>query len=417
MIKRIVVLGAGQAAQSLIETLRKEGYEGGVSLVGAEPSPPYQRPPLSKAYLLGQTSVERLAFRPASFYADADVETRFAASAVEIDRLTKQVRLSTGHTLPYDKLALTTGARPRQLPASMGGDAPGVFTLRSLADADALAEAFTPGRRLIIIGGGYIGLEAAAVAVKMGLSVALLEREPRLLARVACAETASYFRDLHLRNGVDLRENAAAARFEVDTNGALAGVTLETGETLSADVALVGVGAVPNDELATSAGLATHDGVLVDDRCLTEDPDIAAAGDCARFPFHGAPIRLESVQNAVDQGAAAARALLASSRDAAPIYRPSPWFWSDQYDVKLQIAGLPQRGAVSADRTVVRPGVRAGAQSVWRFATGAGAPLLLSVDAMNDPKAYMTGKRWIEAGVSPDPERLADPSVDLKELA
>ncbi len=408
MVETIAVVGAGQAAQSLIETLRAEGFGGRIALLGDEPGAPYQRPPLSKKYLLGQVAADRLALRPPSFYADQRIETRFGARVEAIDRSARRLRLSDGTETAYDRLALTTGSRPRRLPAEIGGDLPGVHVLRSLADVDAIAEAFLPGRRVLIVGGGYIGLEAASAAAARGLSTTLLEAAPRVLARVAAPETSAFFSDLHARNGVEIRVDAALDRLEPGPDGRVAAARLADGARLACDFVLVGIGVTPNADLAAQAGLDILDGapggVRVDAGALTSDRDIAAAGDVAAFPFRGRMIRLESVQNAIDQGAAAAKALL----DDPQIYRPTPWFWSDQYAVKLQIAGLN----LGYDRIVTRPGRDGGLGSVWYFAGDA----FLAVDAMSDPRAYMTGKRWLEAGVSPDPDRLADPGVALKDL-
>ncbi|MEL6978858.1 MAG: FAD-dependent oxidoreductase [Pseudomonadota bacterium] len=423
MTERVVVLGAGQAAQSLIESARAAGFEGPITLVGDEPVPPYQRPPLSKGYLLGETTVERLGLRPRSFYDTAGVELRLAARAVAIDRAARQVALADGARLPYDKLALTLGSQARRLPERMGGAAAGVYAVRTLADVDDMAPEFAAGRRALIVGGGYIGLEAAAVARKLGLEVTLIEREPRILARVACEETASYFRALHEGEGVELLEGAALERLEIGAEGRVSGGVLTDGRRLAADFAIIGVGAAPNDAIAAEAGLAVGDpamggGIQVGADCRTSDPDILAAGDVARIEHQGASIRLESVQNAIDQGAVAGRVIAGE----AALYAPKPWFWSDQYDVKLQIAGLFRVGERAADLIVSRPGAREGARegarSIWSFQSGAGgAPArLMAVDAMNDAKAYMTGKRWIEAGLSPDPAALGDPAAELKSL-
>lgn len=412
MVERIVIIGAGQAAQALIESLRKRGFDGPITLVGEEPSPPYQRPPLTKAYLLGEISVERLAYKPMRFYEEAGVETRFAVRAMAVDREEKTVTLGDGLRLPYDKLVLATGARPRRLPEAIGGALPGVFVARDLADADALAAELRPGRRLLVIGGGYIGLEAAAVATKLGLEVKLAEREGRILSRVACAETADYFRTLHNGAGVEILEGASVTRIVPGRDGRAEAAELEEGGRIEFDVCLVGVGVAPQDGIAVEAGLAAQDGVLVDPSCRSSDPDVLAIGDCARFPYRGASIRLESVQNAIDQAEAAAAALTGVEAS----YDPVPWFWSDQYDVKLQIAGLGRYGDVAQDRVVTRPGAREGAQSHWYFSDEVAGPRLLAVDAMNDPRAFMQGRRWLEAGLSPDPLDLADPANDLKSL-
>ncbi len=400
---RIVVVGAGQAGASLVAKLRALGHTGPLTLVGAEPHPPYQRPPLSKAYLKGELSRDRLLLRPESFYAAENITLVTGTTAIAIDRAARTVALSNGHTLPYDLLALTTGARPRRLPAAIGGDLPGVLAMRDLADADTLGATLAPGARALVIGGGYIGLEAAAVLRDKGLDVTLIEQAPRILARVAAPATADYFRALHAAHGVDIREGTTLARLTGEAR--VTGADLADGSHISADLVLVGIGIAPETALAEAAGLAIENGIAVDAHGRTSDPAIFAAGDCASFPWDGRRLRLESVPNAIDHAEATAAAMLG---DTAP-YTPHPWFWSDQYDVKLQIAGLN----TGYDRTLTRPGARPGSQSVWYWQ----GPRLLSVDAMNDPRAYMTAKRWIEAGHSPDPEAAADPATDLKALA
>jgi 3-phenylpropionate/trans-cinnamate dioxygenase ferredoxin reductase subunit len=401
---RIVIVGAGQAGAALAARLRALGHAGPLTLVGAEPEPPYQRPPLSKAYLKGAMARERLQLRPPTFYNAEGIELLTAAPAVAIDRAAREVRLADGRTLAYDRLALTTGAAPRRLPAEIGGALDGVLVMRSLADADALAARLSPGARALVVGGGYIGLEAAAVLVEAGLDVTLLEAAPRILARVAAPATADLVRALHRAHGVALREGVTLARL-TGSDGRVTGAELADGTRLAADLVLVGVGVAPETALAEAAGLAVANGVVVDAAGRTSDPAIFAAGDCASFPHAGGRIRLESVPHAIDHAEAVAAAMLGGD---AP-YLARPWFWSDQYDVKLQIAGLGS----GWDRTIARPGPRPGAASVWYFA----GPRLLAVDALNDPRAYMTGKRWIEAGLSPDPAALADPAADLKVLA
>ncbi|MDF2232242.1 FAD-dependent oxidoreductase [Albimonas sp. CAU 1670] len=399
----IIVVGAGQAGASIVETLRAEGHAGPVTLLGDEGAAPYQRPPLSKKYLLGEMTRDRLLLRPEAFFAERDIDVRPSARVAEIDAAAKTVTLADGETLPFDKLAFATGARPRLLPEAMSGALAGVHPVRTLADVDAMRAAFEPGRRLLVVGGGYIGLEAAAVAAKLGLSVTLIEAAPRILGRVACAETAAWFAALHRAHGVDLREGVGLERLEGEA-GRLTRAVLSTGETLEVDFAVVGIGVHPNVELAAAAGCAIDDGIAVDASCRTSLPDLYAAGDCASFPWRGARVRLESVPNAIDQGAACARAMLG----AEVAYDPMPWFWSDQYDVKLQIAGL----AKDWTRIVTRPGAREGSISHWYFR---GAELI-AVDAMNDPRGYMTGKRWLESGHSPAPDALADSAADLKTL-
>lgn len=401
--ERIVIVGAGQAGAELAAALRAGGFAGGLTLVGEEPAPPYQRPPLSKGYLLGEMDRERLALRPESWWREQEVTLRLGARVRRIDREGAALELQDGARLPWDRLALTTGSRPRRLPAEAGGALAGAHAVRILLDVDRMAPEFRPGRRLVVVGGGYIGLEAAAVAARRGLSVRVIEAAPRLLARVASEPIAAHFRELHRAHGVEVLEGAALERLEGGDR--VEAARLRDGRVLPCDFALVGIGAIPNDDLAASAGLAAQDGILVDEHGATSDPRIVAAGDCAAFPWRGRRVRLESVQNAVDQARAAAAALLGRP---AP-YAPVPWFWSDQYDAKLQIAGLRE----GADREVIRPGLRAGGLSVWSFAGSD----FLAVETVNDPRAYMTGRRWLEAGRAPDPERLADARTALADCA
>lgn len=388
---RIVVVGAGQAGFSLVEALRKNGFDGAITMIGAEPFAPYQRPPLSKAYLLGDMARERLFFRPDEFYADNDVELITGMQVTAVDAAAKTVALQNGTVLEYDKLALTTGASPRRLPAAIGGDLANVFVVRGLADIDDMAPQFRKGARVLIVGGGYIGLEAAAVAARSGLHVTLVEMGARILQRVAAPETSSYFRALHGEHGVDLFEGTGLERLtgEIEVRGAI----LSDGTELEVDFVIVGVGVSPDTGLAKIAGLALDNGIAVDGLCRTSDPDIYAAGDCASIMLNGERVRIESVGNAIDMAQVAAAALLGGDRE----YTPKPWFWSDQYDVKLQIAGLN----TGYDRVVTRGQGREVSHWYYRGET------LLAVDAMNDPRAYMVGKRLIEAGKSPAPEVIA----------
>ncbi len=399
----IVVVGAGQAGASLVAKFRGLGYAGKLTLIGQEPVPPYQRPPLSKKYLLGEMGVERLYLRPLSFYADLHIELRTGVSVLEIDRGAKSVILSDGTSFPYSQLALTTGSQPRLLPASIGGSLGNVFAVRTLADVDAMAKQFVAGRRLLIVGGGYIGLEAAAVARLRGMHVTLIEMAERILQRVAAPETSDYFRALHRGHGVDIREGIGLVRLQ-GTNRVTSAV-LSDGTIVEIDCVVVGVGITPDTRLAEVAGLEIENGIRVDEFGRTSDPAIFAAGDCASFPYRGVRVRLESVPNAIDMAEAVAANMLGGNEP----YAAKPWFWSDQYDIKLQIAGLNS----GYDKVVVRAGIKEGTQSVWYYRGSE----LLAVDAMNDPRAYMTGKRWIEAGVSPLASAIADPATDLKTLA
>ena len=397
---KVVVIGAGQAAAALVGKLRAEGFDGAITLVGREPVPPYQRPPLSKAYLLGEMEEERLYLRPAAWYSDNAIDLRTGTEAVAIDRAARTVTLSDGGTLDYDALALTTGSTPRRLPAAIGGDLPGVLVMRDLADADRMATYLRPGARVLIVGGGYIGLEAAAVCAQKGLAVTLVEAAPRILQRVAAAQTSDYVRALHEGHGVILREGTGLVRLTGTDH--VTGADLADGTHVAADFVLVGVGIVPNTGLAEAAGLVVDGGIVTDAWCRTSDPAIRAAGDCATCDWEGTRLRIESVGNAIDQGEAAALSIL--GRDE-PL-RPAPWFWSDQYDCKLQIAGLN----LGHDAVHVRDG--GGARSHWYYR----GDRLIAVDAMNDSRAYMVGKRLIEMGKSPSPAIVADPGADLKAL-
>ncbi len=400
----IVVVGAGQAAASFVSRHVALGSPEPLLLVGEESHPPYQRPPLSKKYLLGELERERLFIRPLEWYAEQGVETRFDTRIDEIRPADRQLLTAAGEQIEYDRLVLCTGSSARGLPASIGGELAGVYRLRSIADIDTMAPEFTAGRRLLIVGGGYIGLEAAAVARQLGLEVTVLEMAERIMQRVAAAETSDYFRRLHQDHGVVIREAARMTRLLEDA-GRVSGAELENGEILATDLVLIGIGSSPNVALAEAAGLEIDNGIAVDETCRSSDPHIYAAGDCTSFIRNGQRIRLESVQNAADQGDLVARVI--AGEDVT--YGAIPWFWSDQYDCKLQIVGLN----LGHDRTVVRPGESEAVMSIWYYA----GEQLLAIDAMNDPKAYAFGRRIIETGKNPAPEVVADPATDLKLLA
>jgi 3-phenylpropionate/trans-cinnamate dioxygenase ferredoxin reductase subunit len=399
-LSHFVIIGAGQAGATLAETLRKKGYDGAITMIGAEPHPPYQRPPLSKAYLLGDLALERLFLRPGAWYGEHSVTLRVGCTVTALDPAAKTVTLSDGEVLSYDKLALTTGAEPHRLPAKMGGDLAGVYTVRGLADVEAMKPEFIAGRKVLIIGGGYIGLEAAAVAAKLGLKPVLVEMAERILQRVAAPETSAYFRALHARHGVEIVEGVGVEALLGE--GRIAGARLGNGRTLEVDFAIVGVGVAPRVSLAEAAGLAIENGIKTNAQALTSDPHIFAAGDCASTPLNGAQLRIESVGNAIDQAGIAAVNMIGGAES----YIPKPWFWSDQFDVKLQIAGLN----AGYDRVVERG--EGASVSHWYYKENK----LIAVDAMNDPRAYMVGKRLIESGRSPAPEMVADQAIDLKTI-
>ncbi|WP_299046947.1 FAD/NAD(P)-binding oxidoreductase [uncultured Tateyamaria sp.] len=395
----VVVIGAGQAGSSCVAKLCNGGFDGQITLIGSEPALPYQRPPLSKAYLLGDMPLDRMFLRPDSFYAENNITVRTGEEVTAIDISARTVAVGDD-TLDYTDLVLTTGSFPRRLPASIGGDLDGVFTVRDLADVDAMAPWCASGKTALIVGGGYIGLEAAAVCCKLGLNVVLVEMADRILQRVAAPETSAYFRDLHTSHGVDLREGVGLTRLTGD--GTVSGADLTDGTTLAVDLVIVGVGITPATALAEAAGITIDNGIATDAQGRTSCPHVWAAGDCASFPYKGQRIRLESVPNAIDQAECVAENIMGAAKD----YAARPWFWSDQFDVKLQIAGLN----TGYDRVVTRDG--GAAKSFWYYA----GDTLLAVDAANDPRAYMIGKRLIEAGKTADPDVVADPAGDLKAM-
>ena len=397
---KTVIIGAGQAGSALAAKLRNSGYTGDITLIGGETAPPYQRPPLSKKYMMGDMDLERLYLRPMEFYADQNITLMLDTQVTAIDRDAKTVQTSQGY-IAYDQLVLTTGSWPRKLPEKIGGTLQGVYTMRDLRDADALASEIKQGARCLIIGGGYIGLEAAAVAASKGVQVTLVEMADRILQRVAAPQTSDYFRALHTANGVDIREGVGLDHL-IGTDGRVTAAQLTDGSTRDIDFAVVGVGIAPASELAEAAGLDIENGIRVNEFGQTSDPAIWSAGDCASFPYKSGRIRLESVQNAIDQAENVALNIMGQN----VTYVPMPWFWSDQYDTKLQIAGLN-----TGYDTVVSRG-NADAPSFWYYRDGA----LLAVDAINDSRSYMVGKRLIEMGKSPDPAVIGDPDTDLKAL-
>jgi 3-phenylpropionate/trans-cinnamate dioxygenase ferredoxin reductase subunit len=396
----VVVVGAGQAGSSCVAKLRNGCFEGKITLIGAEPVPPYQRPPLSKAYLLGDMALERLFLRPEAFYSDNQIELRMDARVSSIDAGAQTITVA-GEVIPYDDLVLTTGSIPRRLPAAISGDLEGVHVVRDLADVDAMGPRFTKDAKVLIVGGGYIGLEAAAVASKLGLNVTLVEAAERILQRVAAPETSDFFRKLHTTHGVDIREGVGLERLLGDRH--VTGATLTDGSEIDADFVIAGVGILPDVTLAEAAGVEIENGIKVNAQGQTSAAHIWAAGDCTSFPYKDGRIRLESVPNAIDQAEVVAQNIMGVGVG----YVAKPWFWSDQYDVKLQIAGLN----TGYDRVVTRV-TDADSVAFWYYR----GDTLLAVDAMNDPRGYMVGKRLIEAGKSPAPEAISDPETDLKAL-
>jgi 3-phenylpropionate/trans-cinnamate dioxygenase ferredoxin reductase subunit len=401
MSERIVIIGAGQAGAQAVATLRAEGFTGSIAMVGDEPFAPYQRPPLSKAYLSGALERERLFLKPDAFYAEAKCELIRGVSAKSIDRAKKSVSLSDGRTCAYDKLLIATGSRVRRIPVP-GADLGGIHYLRDIADVDALRPAFMKGVRLAVVGGGYIGLEVAAVAIKRGLDVTVFESLDRVMARAVSPQVSAFFEDVHRAAGVRFQMNTTVESFEGSKK--LSAVRAG-GAAHAADIALVGIGIVPNEELAREAGLGCADGIVVNQFAETEDPSVFAAGDCTRHVGReGDPIRLESVQNAIDQAKHAAFAMVGKHT----VYSEVPWFWSDQYDLKLQIAGLAKHG----DRIVIR-----GTPSSRKFAAfHLREGRVAAVEAVNAAPEYIVGRKLIADRAHVTPERLADTTIPMKNI-
>lgn len=399
----IVIVGGGQAAASAAAKIRALDADAKLTLVCGEPVLPYQRPPLSKKYLSGDMPLDRVILRPREWYDDNRIDLHLGGRAIGLDPKAQMLTLSDQTELAYEQALLATGSQARKLPDSAGGRLAGVHYLREALDADVIRPNLMPGARLVVVGGGYIGLEVAAIAAQLGLKVTILEAAERILQRVACSDTADFYRNLHRKNGVEVFENTALERF-AESDGQVCGVILPDGAEIAADIVLVGIGVLPTTDLAEVGGLRVDNGIVVDARCRTSDARIFAAGDCTNFDFHGRRIRLESVPHAIHQAETAAQNMLGGSVD----YVAEPWFWSDQYDVKLQIAGLN----AGFDKTVTRPGKREGARSIWYFR----ADNLLAVDAMNDAPAFMMARKLLAKGVNVTPEQASDPAFDLRKL-
>jgi len=401
----VVIVGAGHAGGTLAALLRQYGHAGPVTLVGEEPIPPYQRPPLSKAWLKGEADAESLALKPLEFYAENRIDFRPSVSGVRIDRDQKRLALSDGTELAYDFLVLATGARPIRLPIP-GADLEGILELRTAADAEALKGALGPGRTMAVVGGGYIGLEAAASARALGAEAVVLEREPRILARVAGEVLSSFFRTLHEGHGVRFLTGASVTGFRGE-GGKVTGVELADGRVIACDLALVGVGAVPNQELAQEAGLDVNRGVVVDLEARTSDPSIFAIGDVTLrpMPIYGRDFRMESVPNALEQAKQAACAITGRPAPAGE----TPWQWSDQYDIKLQIAGYN----FDSDQTLVRGDPASGRFAIFHLQ----GDKVQAVEAINSPPEFMMGRQLIGSRRPVDKQRLADPSISMKEVA
>lgn len=404
----IVIIGAGQAGVQTAESLRAGGYAGRITLLGDEPYGPYHRPPLSKAWLAGEMDGAQLVMRAPEMLARKNIELRTEVKVASIDRPAKQVLLADGSALPYDGLVLATGSTPRSLPLP-GGDAAGVHALRSRGDADAISARLAlcqeQQQPVVVIGGGFIGLEVAATARKKGLAVTVLEAAPRLLGRVLAPALSDWYAALHRSHGVELVFDARIEALETAADGSVSGVRLADGHLLPAGLVVVGIGVNANDGLAQAAGLECERGIVVDACCRTSDPAIVAAGDCtARRLADGSLIRLESVQNATEQGKSAAAALLGQERP----FTATPWFWSDQYDKKLQMAGL----SGGAEAWAVRGDMTGTSFSIYHFR----ADKLIAVDSVNAAKDHLQARKLLDAGISPTPEQAGDLGFDLGSL-
>ena len=400
-----MVLGAGHAGGSLVALLRQYGFAGAITMVGDEPIAPYQRPPLSKAWLKGEADADSLALKPLEFYAENQIDFRPGVSAVKLKRSDKVVELSDGSSLSYDILVIATGMRPNRLPVP-GAELEGVLSLRTAADAEALKAHLKPGAHLAVIGGGYIGLEVAASARALGAEATVIERESRILARSACEALSTFFADYHRARGVKF-ELGAGVDSLTGAGGKVTGVKLADGRTIPADVVLVGVGGKPNDELAAQAGLETARGVVVDLEARTSDPSVFAIGDVSHrpMPHYDRMFGPESVPSALEQAKQAACAITGRPAPTPEV----PWNWSDQYDLKLQIAGLP----FDADKILVR-----GDPATARFAIfHLKGDLIQSVEAVNAPPEYMMGRQLIGNRKRVNLDKLADPSISMKEVA
>jgi 3-phenylpropionate/trans-cinnamate dioxygenase ferredoxin reductase subunit len=396
----IVIIGAGQAAGQAAASLRQGKYEGSITILGNETQPPYQRPPLSKQYLSGEVGIDRVMVRPAKFYVDQNISLHTGTRVESIDTSVKSVRTSSSDSYKYEKLLIATGSRPRILTIP-GSDLSGIHYLRTIDDVDSIRSAMQTAKKICIVGGGYIGLEVAAVAVTSGLEVTVLEMEERILQRVTTPEMSEYYHELHAGQGVNIMVNTGVSGFEGEGH---VSTVLCGDEKIDADIVIVGIGIVPNIELAEAAGLECNNGITVDDHCQTSEPDIYAAGDCTNHPnpIIGRRLRLESVPNAMEQARVSASNML----DGDKVYASVPWFWSDQYDLKLQMVGFSADG----DTSVLRGDKAANQFAVFYLKAGK----VVSVDAVNSPKEFMVCKQLY--GKAVDPSALADSNVELKTL-
>jgi len=401
--KTIAIVGAGHAAGQVIATLRQRKFDGRIVLIGDEPYLPYQRPPLSKKFLAGELPAERLYVKPATFYDDAQIELHLNRRVSNIDRGTRQLTITDNDKITYDKLILAQGSRVRKVRVE-GSELEGIHYLRGITDVEGIRAAVSTGARVVVVGAGYIGLEVAAVCRQRGLDVTVIEMADRVMSRVVSPQVSDFYQRIHSSHGVKLLLSTGLASFHGD--GKVSSVITSDGHTLAADFVVVGVGILPNVELAESAGLDVDDGVVVNDRCQTSDPDIYAVGDCTSHPnaIYDTRLRLESVHNALEQAKTAASNICGEETRYAQV----PWFWSDQYDLKLQIAGLSQ----GYDRTILRGDPESAHFSCLYLKDG----VLIAVDAINTPKDFLQSKVLIAERARIDPQQLANTDVALKDL-
>jgi 3-phenylpropionate/trans-cinnamate dioxygenase ferredoxin reductase subunit len=400
---KTVIIGGSHAAIAAATELRRLSADAEITIISADHEFPYQRPPLSKGYMSGKVTFDQIVLKAPDWYAANKIDLRRSTTVRAIGRARSVVVTTEGEDIAYDRLVIATGSMARRLPAVSGGHLSNVHVMRDHGDAMALMARMHHGAKLVVIGGGYIGLEAASEAAKKEVSVTVIEATDRILKRVACPQTADDIRALHVSHGVTIRENTQIARIS-ETSGLATGVELADGTIIAADFIITGIGVLPETGLAEAAGLAIENGISVNQRLETSDPNIFAIGDCASFVYRGQRIRLESVQNAHDMGLVVAENILGGRHD----YHPVPWFWSDQFELKLQIAGLN----MGYDKIITRMGAREGAKSHFYFA----GETFLAADCLNDAATYMVSRKILEGGKVLTPAQVGDPAFVLKSL-
>ncbi|MFL2812185.1 MAG: NAD(P)/FAD-dependent oxidoreductase [Paracoccaceae bacterium] len=395
----IIAIGGGQASFSFINKLRLLGCKKSITLICGENILPYQRPPLSKKFLVGDLEKERLFLKPQSFYNENNIEVIKGQKVQEIDRKNSKVLLDNGQSLEYKKLFLGLGSKPRLLPKELINGISDIHYIRNIGDVDLISNKFLSKRKILVLGGGFIGLEVASVARKLGIEVTLIESQERILKRSSSEIVAKYLKNIHASNGLIIKEKTTVKKF-ISNKQKFLGILTNNGEEIFADFLIAGVGIEPNTIIAGNAGLLVDNGIVVNENCRTNDPKIFAAGDCVSFPFNDSLIRLESVGNAIEQSEIAAENVLGNKLE----YQPIPWFWSDQYNVKLQIVGLNN----GYDRVFHR--IDKDKNSFWYYKKDK----LISVDAFNDPRSYMVGKKFLEMKINPNPKDIISTKIDLK---